>query len=129
MSWLGKSLPMRGAWIEMAHPWANCCVLCRSLPMRGAWIEIHQQRQQRRSSRSRSPCGERGLKFEGRISRAHDFGRSPCGERGLKLDLDPDLKTEKSSLPMRGAWIEIFTIARSASAFGRSPCGERGLKS
>ena len=59
------------------------------------------------------------MKFEGRISRAHDFGRSPCGERGLKLDLDPDLKTEKSSLPMRGAWIEIMnygflgTYARS----------------
>ena len=34
-----------------------------------------------------------------------------------------------SSLPMRGAWIEIFQQLHEAFfTIGRSPCGERGLK-
>ena len=33
------------------------------------------------------------------------------------------------SLPMRGAWIEIWiSTMQPEIAFGRSPCGERGLK-
>ena len=33
------------------------------------------------------------------------------------------------SLPVRGAWIEIFRMAtKSTLEAGRSPCGERGLK-
>ena len=57
-----RSLPMRGAWIEISAGSGNLSFTGTSLPMRGAWIEIagdcrvnHQQ--------SRSPCGERGLKF------------------------------------------------------------------
>ena len=35
----------------------------------------------------------------------------------------------KTSLPVRGAWVEIIvTVCISADAGGRSPCGERGLK-
>ena len=34
---------------------------------------------------SRSPCGERGLKFDNDIADALEAGRSPCGERGLKF--------------------------------------------
>ena len=34
-----------------------------------------------------------------------------------------------SSLPVRGAWIEIIRAGRIiAYQSGRSPCGERGLK-
>ena len=34
------------------------------------------------------------------------------------------------SLPVRGAWIEIYVFACSSkNAARRSPCGERGLKS
>ena len=34
------------------------------------------------------------------------------------------------SLPVRGAWVEIYYIADGYKLHcGRSPCGERGLKS
>ena len=34
-----------------------------------------------------------------------------------------------SSLPVRGAWIEMrFRLMVTATVGGRSPCGERGLK-
>ena len=35
-----RSLPSRGAWIEIRAPHVVHNVLCRSLPSRGAWIEI-----------------------------------------------------------------------------------------
>ena len=55
---------------------------------------------------SRSPYGERGLKYLGEITAMLDCRRSPYGERGLK-------------------YIEIvFSIPRDS----RSPYGERGLK-
>ncbi len=34
-----------------------------SLPVRGAWIEIRRERKAGRIRHSRSPCGERGLKW------------------------------------------------------------------
>ena len=38
------------------------------------------------------------------------WGRSPCGERGLKsIDTGGTAKYVES-LPLRGAWIEIFEI-------------------
>ena len=55
-----------------------------SLPTRGAWIEI-RRRGRRSRWRSRSPRGERGLKF---LALAHELlarRRSPRGERGLKF--------------------------------------------
>ena len=36
-----------------------------SLPMRGAWIEIVFSKQSCVYQQSRSPCGERGLKYAG----------------------------------------------------------------
>ena len=56
---------------------------------------------------SRSPHGERGLKYKSLRSHVGRNGRSPHGERGLK-----------SNRPHRD-----YTHA------GRSPHGERGLKS
>ena len=35
----------------------------RSLPVRGAWVEISAASCDLQSKESRSPCGERGLKF------------------------------------------------------------------
>ena len=57
----------------------------RSLPVRGAWVEIIILGSAKNRSRCRSPCGERGLKspFFVAVS-AFPGGRSPCGERGLK---------------------------------------------
>ena len=42
MKALRKSLPVRGAWVEMS-PRGGVRVLCRSLPVRGAWVEICRQ--------------------------------------------------------------------------------------
>ena len=78
-----KSLPVRGAWIEMLHPRGGCL-----------------------GAISRSPCGERGLKYHVVRRTTAAVCRSPCGERGLK-----------------------FRAAEEATIRGRrSPCGERGLK-
>ena len=54
---------MRGAWIEMI---ARELVreLLKSLPVRGAWIEINQDGLSPGTGGRRSPCGERGLKFD-----------------------------------------------------------------
>ena len=56
-------------------------------------------------------------------------GRSPCGERGLKSKLRVAASIVYTSLPVRGAWIEIPLMPSSVTCTrGRSPCGERGLK-
>ena len=34
-------------------------------------------------------------------------GRSPCGERGLKFERDGAVAQHAVSLPVRGAWIEM----------------------
>ena len=38
------------------------------------------------------------------------MSRSPHGERGLKYKLTDTIKNLDKSLPARGAWIEIFLI-------------------
>ena len=56
-------------------------------------------------------------------------GRSPCGERGLKYGVSDKQVAYATSLPVRGAWVEIALIDSDARhADSRSPCGERGLK-
>ena len=82
------------------------------------------------STHCRSPCGERGLKFHANRAKARALARrSPCGERGLKYPAQRNPHRRWTSLPVRGAWIEIgdeellITHGRR-----RSPCGERGLK-
>ncbi len=80
---------------------------------------------------SRSPHGERGLKFID--FRAHHEGhtsRSPHGERGLKYYINTVIESYVTSLPAWGAWIEIPGILYAwEGAYSRSPHGERGLKS
>ena len=58
-----SSLPLRGAWIEMMNNFANWNESSTSLPLRGAWIEIPCNVFTHGEVESRSPCGERGLKF------------------------------------------------------------------
>ena len=38
------------------------------------------------------------------------------------------VRRRPSSLPVRGAWVEISAEEAVEAAVGRSPCGERGLK-
>ena len=105
------------------------CYFALSLPVRGAWIEIPAPEHQGDQRQRRSPCGERGLKCEGRAPLRNAGRRSPCGERGLKSSTARKSRTRLSSLPVRGAWIEIPGERDSGKVrCGRSPCGERGLK-
>ena len=56
--------------------------------------------------------------------------RSPHGERGLKYNAYQEAGRAVVSLPSRGAWIEItLPKVRPRTAPCRSPHGERGLKS
>ena len=120
--------------------------------MRGAWIEMVQALCPASNRVGRSPCGERGLKFQHlHRHRGKHNRRSPCGERGLKLLSVVVLMLGRMSLPVRGAWIEIVLYGDFANTYaslpvrgawiemkafrlvcpspaGRSPCGERGLK-
>ena len=64
-----------------AHPPA-----AQSLPVRGAWIEIAMASLRFEPPPSgRSPCGERGLKCAMFEKAKREGSRSPCGERGLKF--------------------------------------------
>ena len=76
--------------------------------MRGAWIEIRRHIRRDWLNYGRSPCGERGLKYQ------------PARHKVVSL----------LSLPVRGAWIEIdYKRIKPLARYCRSPCGERGLKS
>ena len=100
------SLPARGAWIEIStlSGWRPCQ---SSLPARGAWIEICAAVGRSHRAGSRSPQGERGLKYRKLAARVDRHRRSPQGERGLKC---------------RAAGC-------GSLCHRRSPQGERGLKS
>ena len=100
-----------------------CGQLPGSLPLRGAWIEIHSGQDDGERVGSRSPCGERGLKFN--IGVEDDMqeldSRSPCGERGLKLPLYRIQWSPPRSLPLRGAWIEIQGLKLNIIIGGVAP--------
>ena len=57
-----RSLPARGAWIEIPTR-IDVCDASTSLPARGAWIEISSHMSTVCAAKSRSPHGERGLKY------------------------------------------------------------------
>ena len=101
------SLPTRGAWIEITCIFSCVAPLLMSLPTRGAWIEIIRYTFGSLSGYSRSPHGERGLKYHTYVLINGVYSRSPHGERGLKSLI---------------GWLATEV------APGRSPHGERGLK-
>ena len=79
-----KSLPSRGAWIEIASgPWTARCPRT-SLPSRGAWIEI------------------RGMSIE-------NLRKMSLPSRGAWIEIQAaGCRLERTgSLPSRGAWIEM----------------------
>ena len=79
-----ESLPARGAWVEIITVTPSY-LATESLPARGAWVEMIVIMYRVIIILSRSPHGERGLKYmRGR-------GFSPVWQ----------------SLPARGAWVEI----------------------
>ena len=102
--------------------------------------------------RSRSPCGERGLKSCYFFSFLMQVMSLPVRGAWIEIRICQKLREEMCwSLPVRGAWIEIrlsdleTAISKSLPVRGawieiasrgaiwlqclcRSPCGERGLK-
>ena len=101
---------------------------------------------------SRSPRGERGLKYDRgcrdvlcleslptrgawiEISFSGNFCSSlaslPTRGAWIEIQVVPYGKSQRMSLPTRGAWIEMPCIDDKALRIGcRSPRGERGLKS
>ena len=64
---------------------------------------------------SRSPYGERGLKYEDDAQLLYPVSRSPYGERGLKLNAKTTCEMQRESLPVWGAWIEIMSSYASES--------------
>ena len=83
-----------------------------------------------RPRRSRSPCGERGLKLH--CMKTHKANCTSLPVRGAWVEIFLSLGWGLCpwSLPVRGAWVEMSSMLRIAfTIVSRSPCGERGLKS
>ena len=94
----GKSLPVRGAWIEMRKAlFASACVA------------------------RRSPCGERGLKFLGHKALACDVPSLPVRGAWIEMFRSKSGRTLVASLPVRGAWIEIRLLGCANDTFTVAP--------
>ena len=121
------SLPMRGEWIEM-HGGAGRGLRHASLPMRGEWIEILCQRSPRSMDCSLSPCGESGLKCQGRFLGRAGSRSLPMRGEWIEISSAVGESIQTVSLPMRGEWIEMPSTTRPDGCYSLSPCGESGLK-
>ena len=122
----GRSLPVRGAWVEISKS-AHGTPAMRSLPVRGAWVEMSRRTGRLKGKPSRSPCGERGLKSLPPAALQLPECRSPCGERGLKWARRKSQRAAYSSLPVRGAWVEMASaVARGGGGFVAPRAGSVG---
>ena len=132
MRWMPnrRSLPARGAWIEIYGVTPATGTKNRSLPARGAWIEISSALLYLAAASRRSPHGERGLKYL--KYKYWNEALTSLPARGAWIEMMIKGVTSgkmKPSLPARGAWIEIFDDKHPAGlVVRRSPHGERGLK-
>ena len=103
-----RSLPARGAWIEIGLLYTKSNTQT-SLPARGAWIEMPYNHTRQYLCHSRSPHGERGLKYMPWDMIYLPVLRS-LPARGAWIEMRPYQYLSNScpeSLPARGAWIEI----------------------
>ena len=82
-----RSLPVRGAWIEIEYSSVMPKVYVVSLPVRGAWIEIFKQ-----------------FKIVSFISSL------PVRGAWIEIVFGTMVTDICQSLPVRGAWIEIYSI-------------------
>ena len=104
---LAVSLPVRGAWVEMARATGPSSGGL-SLPVRGAWVEIAETQPGGLILRRRSPCGERGLKYAAEGIYTHDDGSLPVRGAWVEMLKCPRKRLKTAlSLPVRGAWVEI----------------------
>ena len=79
-------------------------------------LKFHGHGDGRASGDGRSPYGERGLKYGGHRRPFHHARRSPYGERGLKLRHHHHRRHPRESLSLRRAWIEIPPQTRHTPA-------------
>ena len=100
---------MRGAWIEMPIS-ADLRKNARSLPVRGAWIEIVRDFDEKIPRICRSPCGERGLKYVSLYPLFRFTSSLPVRGAWIEMPSEGERFTAIESLPVRGAWIEITSI-------------------
>ena len=78
---------------------------------------------------SRSPHGERGLKYFTLMSSSRLLGSLPSRGAWIEIASFSRYTLCGRSLPSRGAWIEIPDARLQRPEYlGRSPHGERGLK-
>ena len=125
-----KSLPVRGAWVEIPSIYNYAYIPdCRS-PCGERGLKLQMLLTLGRQLTRRSPCGERGLKCREYLGTTATLsGRSPCGERGLKsVQSFPAARTKRRS-PCGERGLKCLHAPRAHdSKNSRSPCGERGLK-
>ena len=123
------SLSLRRAWIEICS-WCPTWSAAWSLSLRRAWIEMVPSPPAASSRASRSPYGERGLKYRHRRKRRPQDQSLSLRRAWIEIRTEPFPASRHASLSLRRAWIEIFDGGwRGGSRGGRSPYGERGLKS
>ena len=69
------------------------------------------------------------MKFFGSSSAPRAGGSLPLRGAWIEIFRLADGSYQNESLPLRGAWIEITGVMNNVLfPVGRSPCGERGLK-
>ena len=78
---------------------------------------------------SRSPYGERGLKYRGGTGTGEVSTSLSLRRAWIEISLEEaQTLSAAKSLSLRRAWIEIARRQCSSGSPGRSPYGERGLK-
>ena len=112
----GRSLSSWRAWIEIMLAPPAVILHKPSLSSWRAWIEIALSRWKARKP-SRSPHGERGLKWVNVAGREIRVSRSPHGERGLKYTCRESGYKSSPSLSSWRAWIEIIASEDALSHF------------
>ena len=123
------SLSSRRAWIEITVPTIFVIPFSPSLSSRRAWIEIKvcNKRWWLYCVALLTESVDWNKNSYCKISWI--YSRSPHGERGLKFFCKPQLCKNSMSLSSRRAWIEITALALTMFLVTcRSPHGERGLK-
>ena len=145
-----KSLPSRGAWIEIDALTNSSRRAAPSLPSRGAWIEIRQKRGPYRHDQVAPLAGsvDRNVPIWPKLSMLPSVAPLAGSVDRNGFDVNQEVSylvaplagsvdrnrnyqaldtSMEASLPSRGAWIEIAkTTAAGTSWACRSPRGERG---
>ena len=97
------------------------CPLRKSLPTRGAWIEISGASSAKSNHTCRSPHGERGLKSSVMLFPAALARSLPTRGAWIEILYHIGEYNVDTSLPTRGAWIEIFFAASTVSILFVAP--------